>query len=252
MPKRLLILACSQRKRPDPGLLPAIERYDGPQFRVLRKFIREYPESAQQVAVYVLSAQLGVIPIYKEIPNYNRRMTPQQAIKLNQQVQDTLSDIFRAEAYASMFLSFGNTYHKALQGYERLLPASLQPIIASGSQGGRQSQLKDWLYQDVDELVVDNGVQKVLGAATIRGKKIEMNQTQVLEIARQAFLSDRASGFDNYQTWYVQIDNQKVSPKWLVSQLTGLPVSKFHSGEARRVLEQLGVEVKSLTFRGDS
>lgn len=34
MSKRLLILACSQRKRPDPGLLPAIERYDGPQFQV--------------------------------------------------------------------------------------------------------------------------------------------------------------------------------------------------------------------------
>ncbi|MFN8458221.1 MAG: hypothetical protein U0401_26815 [Anaerolineae bacterium] len=30
--KRLLILACSQRKRPDPGLLPAIERYDGGSF----------------------------------------------------------------------------------------------------------------------------------------------------------------------------------------------------------------------------
>jgi len=32
---RLLILSCSQRKRPDSGLLPAIERYDGPVFRVV-------------------------------------------------------------------------------------------------------------------------------------------------------------------------------------------------------------------------
>ena len=32
----LLIMSCSQRKRPDLGLLPAIERYDGGHFRVLR------------------------------------------------------------------------------------------------------------------------------------------------------------------------------------------------------------------------
>jgi hypothetical protein len=39
----MLILACSRRKRPDEGLLPAIERYDGPAFRVLRHFLREMP-----------------------------------------------------------------------------------------------------------------------------------------------------------------------------------------------------------------
>ena len=40
---RLLILSCSQRKRPDRVLLPALERYDGPVFRMLRKFLRSCP-----------------------------------------------------------------------------------------------------------------------------------------------------------------------------------------------------------------
>ena len=31
---RLLILACSQRKRPEPGLLPAIQRDTGPVFHI--------------------------------------------------------------------------------------------------------------------------------------------------------------------------------------------------------------------------
>jgi len=39
--QRLLILSCSQRKRPDPSLLPAIERYNGPPFQVLRRYLRE-------------------------------------------------------------------------------------------------------------------------------------------------------------------------------------------------------------------
>src|SRR5436305_3237505 len=44
---RVLILSCSQRKRLDFGLLPAIERYDGGHFRVLRKARREgyWPEA---------------------------------------------------------------------------------------------------------------------------------------------------------------------------------------------------------------
>ena len=34
---RLLIVACSRAKRPDAGSLPAIDRYDGPAFRLLRR-----------------------------------------------------------------------------------------------------------------------------------------------------------------------------------------------------------------------
>lgn len=33
---RLVILACSARKRPDAAYLPAIERYDGPLWKTLR------------------------------------------------------------------------------------------------------------------------------------------------------------------------------------------------------------------------
>lgn len=34
--RRLVILACSATKRPDPGYIPARERYDGPLWRTLR------------------------------------------------------------------------------------------------------------------------------------------------------------------------------------------------------------------------
>lgn len=38
---RLRILSGTQTKQTDPLLLPALERYDGPMFRVLRKFLRQ-------------------------------------------------------------------------------------------------------------------------------------------------------------------------------------------------------------------
>ena len=60
--RRLLILSCSQRKRETQEPLPAIERYNGPLFFVLRRFLRECPRQARQLDVYILSAAYGLIP----------------------------------------------------------------------------------------------------------------------------------------------------------------------------------------------
>jgi hypothetical protein len=57
--RRLLILACSQRKNPARGKLPAIDRYDGPAFRVLRKYSRD--SAANLPTVLILSAKHGLI-----------------------------------------------------------------------------------------------------------------------------------------------------------------------------------------------
>ena len=57
---RLLILSCSKAKRADCGLLPAIDRYDGPFFRVLRRYLRQQP--ADPPVVHILSAEFGLIP----------------------------------------------------------------------------------------------------------------------------------------------------------------------------------------------
>ena len=77
---RLLILACSQRKRPDKGLLPAVERYDGPAFRVLRRFLRHSPSKAPDVLI--LSAEHGLIPHDLPIAAYDRKMAPTRAHEL--------------------------------------------------------------------------------------------------------------------------------------------------------------------------
>src|ERR671937_639945 len=79
-PPRLLIVACSRRKRADPGLLPAIERYDGPAYRVLRRYLRQHP--SQPPDVLILSAELGLVLHTQPIPAYDRLMTPQRAREL--------------------------------------------------------------------------------------------------------------------------------------------------------------------------
>lgn len=234
----LLILACSQRKRADQGLLPAIARYNGPSFQVLRKFLRSCPGSAHALDVYILSARFGLIPASQAIPNYDFRMTPQQASKLNSQVLAKLKRVLRGRKYGRLLVSVGKDYLQALAGYQSLIPPDLKVTISISPPGRKLSELQDWLYGDAPQTSTPSRT----GAARIRGIEIKLTSEQVLDIACQALARGEGNP-DSYHSWYVRVNGQRVSPKWLISQLTGLPVSSFVTDEARRVLAQLGIDV---------
>lgn len=106
--------------------------------------------------------------------------------------------------------------------------------------GEKLSELYEWLYGE-SAIKKNSTVKKsASGIVKLRGITISYTTEQVLEIA-QSKIKNIDSQKNRYQSWYVLIDEQKISPKWLVSQLTSLPVSKFTAGEARRVLSQLGL-----------
>jgi hypothetical protein len=145
--RRLLILSCSQRKRPDPGLLPAIKRYDGPAFWVLRHFLREQPDCSQHLDVFILSAYYGLIQAYHPIIEYNQVMTPSRAIELHDEVLASFASLFRID-YTDLCLAMSKKYLKALEGWPTLLRSDVRSTIVSGSQGTRLTQLKHWLWQE--------------------------------------------------------------------------------------------------------
>jgi hypothetical protein len=71
----LLIVTCSQRKRSDLELLPALERYDGIFFRILRKALREGHWSGT-LEVLIISAKYGLLELDTVIENRARSSTP--------------------------------------------------------------------------------------------------------------------------------------------------------------------------------
>jgi len=162
--KRLLILSCSQRKRPDPGLLPAIERYDGPVFQVVRRYLREQPAGSKQLDVFILSARYGLIP---------------------------------------------------LAGHEQILPPNLTPVIAQGSSGRRQVELRDWLYSGLPKSSSTGSPTPFTGPACqqfgaeglqISGmngfcNRATHNLWTLLDEARQI---DEHLAAGTYHTWYEQ------------------------------------------------
>ena len=143
---RLLILSCSQRKHSNPSLLPALERYDGPAFQVVNKFMRVRPFEAQFLDVYILSAKFGLIPSGQLIPNYDHRVTLQKVRELQLPTLTELKKVLADRQYDELFISMGKDYLRVLVGYESLIPANLKVVISTGVMGRKQAELRNWLH----------------------------------------------------------------------------------------------------------
>jgi hypothetical protein len=240
--KRLLILGCSRRKRNNLDKLTAIERYDGPSFRVLRNFFKQHP--LEVVDVYIVSAEFGLIAGDTPIPNYDRLMTKVRSQELQSPVRVKLQQILQKGDYRSILFCLSQNYLQVLGDCESLHKEDFKIQIATGTLGRKLSVLYKWLYGRVPQYLHSSSTIAPCGKATLKGIEVALTEAEVMEIARQALKQGQGKP-DNYQTWYVLVGDRPVSPKWLVSQLTGLPVSAFHSQSARRMLQQLGIQIYS-------
>jgi hypothetical protein len=145
----LVILSCSQRKRSDPGLMPAIERYDGASFRVLRKAKREgyWPEHLDAL---ILSAKYGLLEPEALIEDYDSRMTRDRAIALQPAVTADLNRRLAQLGYHEVFINLGQNYLIAI-GEPAEVFNDLPVIYARGRIGERMRQLKMWLKAKAQE-----------------------------------------------------------------------------------------------------
>src|SRR5919109_2524824 len=103
MKRRLLILSCTERKNDAPELLPAMFRYDGPAFYVLRKFLREKEEVSKTLDVYIISAEYGFIRADFPITNYDRRMNLKRANELRQETLTKIRQVVEAGKHEELF-----------------------------------------------------------------------------------------------------------------------------------------------------
>src|SRR5690242_12804784 len=100
-PWRLLVLGCSSAKRPDTDEIPAAERYDGPDFRLLRKYRAQVcPQSntSPRVRAFALSAEFGLVDECLPIPPYDRGMTQARARELAPQVRAAAEHLLKTRS----------------------------------------------------------------------------------------------------------------------------------------------------------
>jgi hypothetical protein len=145
---RLLVLACSATKRHDTGLLPALDRYDGPSYRTLRRFLEDHPAQRDALAVLILSAEFGLISGDTTLPDYDRRMDAARATELRPSVGQVLARSLAERSAVATFVSLGRDYAPALVITDDVRSRLGTLTVAAGGIGTRLGQLRRWLVAD--------------------------------------------------------------------------------------------------------
>lgn len=144
MSSLLLLIACSGRKSQVKGRIPAIDRYDGVSYKIIRKLQREghYPSDLD---IKILSAEYGLIDANTPIPFYDRRMNKKRAEELHKGTLEKISALLNGRKYSKLFINLGKDYMRAIDGYQEFLDPKTEVRIAEGGIGLKSKAMKEWI-----------------------------------------------------------------------------------------------------------
>lgn len=139
---RLLIIPCAKDKVDRAGTMPAYKRYDGPLYRMLRKYIHDFSNN-DGLDIMILSAKYGLIAPKERIINYDQRMTPERARELAPSCKQILEDLIKKKEYERVIVNLGADYLPAI---EAALQSQTIPVtFIGGRTGQRLAEVKKWI-----------------------------------------------------------------------------------------------------------
>ena len=134
------MLGCSSRKRQVKGRVPALELYDGVNFRVVRAFLNQHGWPPG-LCIKILSAKYGLIEATDQVEHYDQRLDQATAYNINSKVMESFANFGEA---ASVFVNLGKDYLPAIKGIEHLFDKK-RIVHAVGGIGRKMAQMKQWL-----------------------------------------------------------------------------------------------------------
>ncbi|MDD5474587.1 MAG: peroxide stress protein YaaA [Candidatus Methanoperedens sp.] len=142
----LLILSCSHKKIKTPALLPAIERYDGPYYKVLRKIMHR-SDYNNSLDIAIISAKYGLLNPDEKIKDYDLKMNTDIAVALQNKVAPALRKQILKKKYENIFINLGQDYLLAIDGFNKNLRSKPTIVYANGKIGEKLSKMKMWLEE---------------------------------------------------------------------------------------------------------
>lgn len=143
---QLMLISCSSRKSSEAGVIPALERYQGTTYKVIKKAKREgyWPEHTH---LFIISAKYGLISEHYPIEFYDLKMTKDLAVARCAEISRALDKLINENMYSKIFVNMGETYMRSIQSSAELIRARQDGTVqeASGGIGDRLKQTKDWL-----------------------------------------------------------------------------------------------------------
>lgn len=145
--RRCLILNCSRYKQQSEEPMAAIDRYDGPKFRMLRGYLCDPISCEDHLTILILSAKFGLIASHEIIPDYDLRMTEKRAWQLRPQILRSIQEHLSDGRFSDLFVLLGRDYYIAIDGFQKFVPAKTHVTLARGSESMKSAQLHRWLYR---------------------------------------------------------------------------------------------------------
>jgi len=143
----LLLISCSASKRQDGGLLPAMERYTGIVYDLVRQARREGAWPAG-VRVQIVSAEYGLIDENFLLPFYDRLMTEERGRELQPTVGARLDALLRKTPVQEVYINMGKNYRLTLAASHEItrLCKEGRVRVAPGGIGVKRKSTREWLY----------------------------------------------------------------------------------------------------------
>jgi hypothetical protein len=144
--KRLMVISCSGSKNSSSSVLPAIDRYTGGVYGIIKKARREgyWPKDTD---ILIISAKYGLIAENTLIEMYEQKMDKSRAIELRSEVSSRLDEYLKAERYAQIFINLGSVYLQSIAFSTEIDLARRSGILqeAEGAIGKRLRQTRVWI-----------------------------------------------------------------------------------------------------------
>lgn len=138
--RRLLVISCSASKR-NLRNRPAIEVYDGPVYKILRRY------DLPNLEVLILSARYGLIDSHKKISNYEMKMTKEIAEQMRDLTTRKLIKRLYTHNYNDIHVNLGKTYQLAIDFSDSQFK-KFNVYFNKGAIGVRLHNLKAWLNSE--------------------------------------------------------------------------------------------------------
>lgn len=146
MSEYLLILSCSNQKVRNNGLIPAIDLYNGVNYKVIHKLKKEN-KLPNNLDIIIISAKYGFLKSNDLIEYYDQPMTKERALKLRLKILKELKKNLKGKIYAEIFINLGKTYLLAIKGFEEFMSKQTRIIYAEGKIGQKVKEMKNWLLK---------------------------------------------------------------------------------------------------------
>lgn len=143
---RIVIISCSNRKKSFPQAYPAIEVYDGPYYKTIRKLQRE-GKFPKDVKVLIISAKYGLLSLEDPIEMYDEKISKKRAMELKSTVSAKLINEMSGQC-EELVINLGTDYLPALEGIENLIPNNCQVKYFTGTIIERRQKLKEYLIHE--------------------------------------------------------------------------------------------------------